>query len=125
MNSIVFDKIGKRYDDNTEDTYPLFGIFAVSNYIEHYKITDPSIIEDDYIFGAVLDKGDVTDSFLDLITAFINYEENLSMIIFDVNDIADEDLSKLKEHLEHLYFTELEDVYEDRIVFVCSPYRSA
>lgn len=125
MNSIVFDKIGKRYDAKSQGGIrPLFG-FAVDDYIEHYEIKDPSIIEDDYILGAVLDKGDITDKFLDLIAAFIAYEENLSMIIFDINNITDDDIVKIKDYLEPLYFTELKDVYEDRIVFVSSPYRSA
>ena len=126
MNSIMLEKIGKSYDVNSAETgiYPLFG-FAVSDYMGYYKITDPSIIEDDYILGAVLNKGDTTDSFFDLIEAFINYKENLSMIIFDITNITNEDLAKIKEHLESLYFKELEGVYEDRIVFVRSPYRSA
>jgi hypothetical protein len=125
MNSIMFEKIGKRGDVKSQGGIrPLFG-FAVSDYIEHYDIKDSSIIEGDYIFGAVLDKDDITDKLLDLIAAFIAYEENLSMIIFDINNITDDDIVKLKDYLESLYFTELKDVYEDRIVFVCSPYRSA
>ena len=113
MNSIVFKKM--YIPDNEAATGGLFE-FAISDYMAEYSRVQESV-EDFTIFGAVLEPGDVTDSFFELIERLTGANDDIKMLIFDVNRISDNDIAELRRFIE-MY--ELKDVYEDRIVFARS-----
>lgn len=114
IDSVVMKKMAKTAP-YSEGSYPLFG-FAVEDYKAECGLTDEDI-KDKYVFGAVLCTGHV-DEELFAFCRMLMGEPEVLLLVFDYNDTTKEEIELLKEHIEGINgFKELENVYEDRIVF--------
>lgn len=117
MDSVIFKKMEMTSSDN--GIAPLFG-FAVDEYIVKYGVS-PDDIKDFYIFGAVLNSGDVNDDFFELMLNNIMQGGNgVCMLVFDINNLNDEEIRRLRGLEGPRGFEEIDDCYEDRIVFARS-----
>ena len=98
----------------TEGGYSLFG-FAVEDYKEKYGLEN---YPTDYVFGAVLESGDTSDKgFLETCHYLTQRENEINMFVFDYGTANKQDIETLVEYFTRRGYPELEDVYEDRIVF--------
>ena len=115
MTDIICRPFGKSHE-LADGVFPLFG-FAVSDYIATYGTTCEDA-ENCAIFGAVL-TGRFTDNeqlLLEFITNPTN--EELKLLVFEVSDLTKEEIEDVVRNVNGLNgFTELENVYENRIVF--------
>lgn len=122
INDVVMKKIGgssKEVSDTEGRTifgcYPLFG-FAVMDYMDECCVPEEDI-KDKYVFGAVLRTGRIDDEFFAFCRMLMG-EPDILLMVFDYNDVTKEEIELLKKNLNGLNgFKELENVYEDRIVF--------
>lgn len=115
MDGVVYKNFGST-EQLRDGIYPLFG-FAVGDYLKTYNIPAESAV--DYrIFGAVLYSHDVNNDLFQLLKHLIRNNSSLALMVFDIDTLEKEDCDSLMENLDGAYgFTELKDVYEDRIVF--------
>lgn len=115
MTDIICRPFGKARE-MAEGVFPLFG-FAVADYIAMYGTTYEDS-ENCVVFGAVL-TGRFSDNeqlLLEFVTNPAN--EELKLLVFDVNELTDEELEDVVRNVDGLNgFTELKNVYDDRIVF--------
>lgn len=118
MNS-MYDIVCKPFGtcrELAEDQYPLFG-FAVADYIADYGVTYEEA-ENCVVFGAVL-AGQFTASDQLLLELITNNEE-VKLLVFDFSDpaLGQTEIQDIVRSCNSLNgFTELENVYENRIVF--------
>ncbi len=112
MNSIVFKKM---YVSNLEETSGIRGLFAfaIDDYRSEYNRSKEDV-EEFTIFGSVLEPGDVTDHFFELIERLIGAHDDIKMLVFDVDRIRDDEIAELRRFIG---MDELKNVYENRIVF--------
>jgi hypothetical protein len=99
-----------------EGFFPLFG-FAVADYIATYGTTYEDA-ENCVVFGAVLTGRFARNDqlLLEFVTNPVN--EELKLLVFEVSDLTAEEIKDWVRNINGLNgFTELEDVYENRIVF--------
>lgn len=111
MNSIVFSKMAM-HTQTLEGIRGLFA-FAVDDYLAAYNRSKEDV-EEFTIFGSVLEPGDVTDGFFELIERLTIEYDDIKMLVFDVNGLCDDEIAELRRFIE---MNELKNVYEDRIVF--------
>lgn len=120
MDSVIFKKmeyLPKSVDGTDHEALPLFG-FAVDEYLAKYDIDPDYAIEHLYIFGAVLEHKDINDDFFELMLNNIMQGGNgVCMLVFDVNNLNDEEIRRLRGLEGPRGFEELNNCYEDRIVF--------
>lgn len=99
-----------------EGQYPLFG-FAVADYIADYGVTYEEA-ENCIVFGAVLaERFTVSDR---LLLELITNNEEVKLLVFDFSDpaLGKEEIRVIIRSCSNLNdFTELENVYENRIAF--------
>lgn len=117
MNSIIFTKMIMHTStlEETSGTRGLFA-FAVDEYRAAYNRSKEDV-EEFTIFCSVLEPGDVTDDFFELIERLTGTHDDIKMLIFDINGLCDDEIAELQRFIE---MAELKDVYEDRIVFARS-----
>ena len=119
MDSVIFKKmecLPKPINGGNYESLPIFG-FAVDEYIVKYGVSLDDI-KDFYIFGAVLNSGDINDDFFELMSNIIMQGgNNVCMLVFDTNNLTVTEEASLKRLEGHHGFEEIEDCYEDRIVF--------
>lgn len=115
MNSVVFSKM---YISTREETSPIRGLFAfaIDDYRDAYNRSKEDV-EDFTIFGSVLEPGDVTDDFFELIERLTGAHDDIKMLVFGIDGLCDDEIAELRRFIE---MDELKDVYEDRIVFARS-----
>lgn len=115
MNSIVFRKM---YISTREETSPIRDrfAFAIDDYRTAYNRSKEDV-EEFTIFGSVLEPGDVTDDFFELIERLTGTHDDIKMLVFDVDGLCVFEIAELRRFIE---MDELKDVYEDRIVFARS-----
>lgn len=121
MDSIIFKKFGT-CKELSEGCFPLFG-FAVADYLAEQNLTTEDLedLASDYIFGAVMEHGDLNEDFHAFMEKLLSDEDGVlvSMCVFDFGTFTDQDIEDLKFWFENAAgWRELKDVYEDRIVFV-------
>jgi hypothetical protein len=117
MDGVIYKKFVISEDD---DLYPLFG-FACADYNTKYN-ADPALMQNYYIFGAVIQEEDMHEELYPHMFRFIKKlmkkDTELAMVVLGSNSISDEFHEKIMEELDGAFgFEELKDVYEDRIVF--------
>lgn len=121
MDSIVFKKFGDTKAIG-EGRFPIFG-FAVADYLAEQNLTHDDLedMASDYIFGAVLEHGDINEGFYALMNKLLDDGAGalVSMFVFDYGNTTTKDIEALTNFFENTAgMRELKDVYEDRIVFV-------
>ena len=77
----------------------------------------------EYIVGAILEpddfKGFKLAALIDELYCVVDEGEWVRMFVFDINNLSNRNVVELRNYIENtLPFKELENVYEDRIVFV-------
>ena len=99
-----------------DGVFPLFG-FAVADYIATYGTTYEDA-ENCVVFGAVL-TGRLADYELLLLEFVTNpTNEELKLLVFEISDLTKEEIEDVVRNVNGLNgFTELENVYENHIVF--------
>lgn len=114
IDSVVMKKMVET-KEISEGCYPLFG-FAVADYLAESGLKNEDVA-DKYIFGAILCTGHVDEELFEFCRMLIG-EPDILLMVFDYNDATNEEIELLKKNIEGLTgFKELENVYEDRIVF--------
>lgn len=115
----MMDLVFKKFEWTVEpkdSIYPLFG-FAIADYTAKYGVSS-ELLKDFWIFGAILDKSDNTDDFFRFMDSLRN-AGNIRMFVFDINYISKEFIDKLiQQFIDGGAYDELENCYEDRVVFV-------
>ena len=124
MTDIVSVKINKVLMPKNENdgTYGLFG-FAVADYCAEYSVDLQDIPTNECIVGTILEpddfKGFKLDALIDELHCAVDEGELVRMFIFDINTVSNRNIVELRNYIENtLGYKELENVYEDRIVFV-------
>lgn len=126
MTDIVSVKINnvQMPKDENDGTYGLFG-FAVADYCAEYSLDLKDIPANERIVGAILEpddfKGFKLAALIDELYSVVDEGEWVRMFVFDIDiyPISDRNVVELKNYIENaLGYKELENVYEDRIVFV-------
>lgn len=115
MNSIVFKKMYASTLEETSGIKGLFG-FAIDDYRAAYNRSKEDV-EEFTIFGSVLEPGDVSDGFFELIERLTGAHDDIKMLVFGIYELCDDEIAELRRFIE---MDELKDVYEDRIVFARS-----
>lgn len=120
--SVKFNDVLMPKNEN-DGTYGLFG-FAVADYCAEYSVDLKDIPADECIIGAILEPDDFKGSKLciedltDELCCAVDERESVRMFVFDINTISNRNIVELKNYIENsLGFKELENVYEDRVVF--------
>lgn len=115
MTDIICRQFGKSRE-MANGVFPLFG-FAVADYIATYGTTYEDA-ENCVVFGAVL-TGRLADYELLLLEFVTNpANEELKLLVFEISDLTKEEIEDAFRNINGLNgFTELENVYENRIVF--------
>ena len=134
MKDVMYVKIGEGYNEKYESgKRPMFS-FAVDEYFSKYKDRidpDKYCTQDRAVFGAVLEKGEIrgdrSEDF-ERIMNLILKNSDIDIVVFDINalDVAEALYLQQASFLQWTddgddEFVELEDVYEDRFVFVRVP----
>lgn len=119
--SVKFNNVLMPKDEN-DGTYGLFG-FAVADYCAEYSVDPKDVPANEYIVGAILEPDDFEGfklaALIDELYCVADEGEWVRMFVFDINAISDRNVIELKNYIENeLGFKELENVYDDRIVFV-------
>ena len=123
MTDLVSVKINNVLMPNENDgTYGLFG-FAVADYCAEYSVDPKDVPANEHIVGAILEPDDFEGfklaALIDELYCVVDEGEWVRMFIFDINNLSNRNIVELKNYIENaLGFKELENVYEDRIVFV-------
>lgn len=114
MTDIIVKRFGQA-KEIAEGMYPIFG-FAVQDYMAKYNLK-PEDVEKMYIWGAILEESDDCDEVFEMLN-YISLSDHVALFIFDINNVSNDVVKRLKELLEtYEEYSELEGVYEDRIVF--------
>lgn len=114
MTDIICRPFGKSRE-MADGIFPLFG-FAVADYIATYGTTYEDA-ENCVVFGAVL-TGWLAD--YELLLEFVTNpaNEELKLLVFEVSALTIEEIEDMIRNINGLNgFTELPNVYENRIVF--------
>lgn len=119
--SVKFNNVLMPKDEN-DGTYGLFG-FAVADYCAEYSVDPKDVPANEHIVGAILEPDDFEGfklaALIDELYCVVDEGEWVRMFVFDINAISDRNVIELKNYIENeLGFKELENVYEDRVVFV-------
>lgn len=93
---------------------PLFG-FAVEEYMAKYGYTEEKLANE-YGFGMVLNGYDVEEGIQKKLKD-LSDDFGVLMFVFGFNGIRFADFKLLEAYLNELGYSELKDVYEDRVVF--------
>lgn len=126
MTDIVSVKINnvQMPKDENDGTYGLFG-FAVADYCAEYSLDLKDVPTNECIVGAILEPYDFEGfkpaALIDELCNVVDEGECVRMFVFDTDiyPISDRNVVELKNYIENaLGYKELENVYEDRIVFV-------
>lgn len=131
MRDVICKEITREFSDHSTGAVPMFS-FAVNDYVGSYQLGEGYFDSHKKLFAAILNQGDVyyaengTESFETLMKAVIE-NSSIDMLIFDHNKLTMKECLYLQEEFpdristEGNKFAELEDVYEDRFVFVRIP----
>lgn len=93
---------------------PLFG-FAVEDYMAKYGYAEEQLANK-YGFGMILNGYDVEEGIQKKLKD-LSDDFGILMFVFGFNGIRFADFKLLEAYLNDLGYTELKDVYEDRVVF--------
>lgn len=118
--SVKFNNVLMPKDEN-DGTYGLFG-FAVADYCAEYSVDLKDIPTNEYIVGAILEpddfKGFKLAALIDELYCVVDKGDWVRMFVFDIDTISNRNIVELKNYIENaLGFKELENVYENRVVF--------
>lgn len=92
---------------------PLFG-FAVEEYMAAYGYTKAQM-DNEYGVGMILNGYDVEEEIYKKVKAFDDL--GVLMLVFGFDGVRFADFKLLEAYLNDLGYSELKDVYEDRVVF--------
>ena len=109
MKDVVFRRM---YDVKPDDLFS----FAVGDYLYKYNY-DIEEVKNHYIYGAILESGDINDEFFKLMDIIMSGGNGVAMVIFDINKISAADINQLLKLDNTHGFEEMRDCYEDRVVF--------
>lgn len=117
MNSFVYQSIVKF--DKENPVKPMFG-FAIEDYIEKYDIHEDTLTGHK-VFGAVIDNDDSENDIKTIAHMACDLTDTI-IHVYDINNASDDHIRFLNEAYQDINvgFSELPDVYEDRIVFASS-----
>ena len=93
---------------------PLFG-FAVEDYMAKYGYTKEQLANE-YGFGMILNGYDVEEGIQKKVKD-LSDDFGILMFVFGFNGVRYTDFKLLETYLNDLGYSELKDVYEDRVVF--------
>lgn len=117
MNSFVYQTIDKF--DKENPVKPMFG-FALEDYTEKYDIHEDALTGHK-VFGAIIDKDDSENDIKTIVHMACDLTDTI-IHVYDINNASDDHIRFLNEAYQDINvgFSELPDVYEDRIVFASS-----
>lgn len=123
MNSFVFNKfITTDLNSNSNGQFSLFGFGAVSDYARLLSNKKKKIPQSVNVVGVILDELDndvVIKNFIEFIKT-----TNTDIVVFGFDedyDIAENVFEWFKSGFDDINYEELENCYEDRVVFVIKP----
>lgn len=93
---------------------PLFG-FAIEDYMEKYGYTKAQLANE-YGVGIILNGGDTEEGIKKEIKD-LSDDFGVLMFVFGFDRVLYADFKTLETYLNGLGYSELKDVYEDRVVF--------